>query len=320
MGHANSRVRILSALLLVTAALVGGAQAGSVSVLWWDSTPVYSGQAPDALRQEMSDYLTNFGGGGVFSSTYVSSEVLGTLASHLAVNSYDVLVFDATSTGTKFNAADLSAIRAHYDGHQNLLFDGTLYIRSINYNATTDFPGPNGATGGLTVNEVYQLGIRGGGIMVGTDHEGFQVDADQVVSAILPGAAFTGVTLPSTDGVFHGAQLLNSAAAIAPLDVFTHWDSVPTEGIAPTSIAPGDYADYVGNLVTLYSQVECADDPGGGTRYTYISTSWAPGDAEIPIDDPEPPPPDDVIPEPVTVLGILLGLGGLGQYIRRRLI
>ena len=101
--------------------LSGVAQA-QYNVLWWDSTPEYGGQAPNAFRKEMSDYLTSYGGGSVFNSTYVGSETAGTLATHLASNSYDVLVFDATSSGAKFNSADLTAVQSFYaNNNKNLL-------------------------------------------------------------------------------------------------------------------------------------------------------------------------------------------------------
>lgn len=311
-------IRRLSLALVVATGLTGPAAAEVINVLWWDSTPEYGGQAPDALRQEMSDYLSGFGGGGVFASTYVGSEVAGTLATHLNTHSYDVIVFDATSSGAKFNAADLAAVQNHYASHSNLLLDGTLYIRNINYNATTDFPGPGGATGGLTANEVMQLGLRGGGIMVGTDHNCCQVDANQILQAIIPGAAFSGITYPSTDGVFYGEDLLNGGAvAIAALDVFTHWDSVPTEAIAPT----GDFVDFLGNSISLFSQVDVADDPGGGVRYSYISTSWEPGEGITDVTDPEPGGSGGgnggSVPIPGTLTLMGLCLAGLGMVRRR---
>jgi hypothetical protein len=304
------RITLLCAVL----ALAGTLSAAPINVLWWDSTPDYGGQAPNALRQEMSDYLTAFGGGGIFSSTYVGSETPGTLATHLATNSYHVLVFDATSSSSKFNAADIAAVQAFYATMSNLLFDGTLYIRSINYDAGTNFPGPGGDTGRLTANEVYQLGTRGGGIMVGTDHNCCQVDANQIVQAVLPGASFSGVTFPSTDGIWNGTDLLTGAANVVSLNVFNHWDSVPTQAIAPT----GTFMDINGASVTLYSQVDVADDPGGGPKFSYISTSWQPSGGGVIITDPDPGGGGGgVIPEPSTYVLMASAMGAL-WFIRRR--
>jgi len=53
------------------------------------------------------------------------------------------------------------------------MLDGSLLIRSIEYNPQTNFPGPNNALGNLTVNQVYELATRGGGILIGTDDPNF---------------------------------------------------------------------------------------------------------------------------------------------------
>ncbi len=316
-GKIMKQLKFLLSFSIGSLVIVGvnqNAEASTIRTLWWDSTPSYGGQALDAFRQEMSDFLDTFDDGSIFDATYISSETPGTLSTHLLSNSYDVIVFDATSQTTKFNSADLAAIQTHYtNGNSNLMLDGTLYIRSINLNATTDFPGINEATGGLLANQVHQLGIRGGGIMIGTDHDCCQVDANQVLQAILPDAAFTGLTIPSTDGEFFGTDLLNSVTPVAPLDIFNHWNSVPSQAIAPTGI----YTDFLGNDITLYTQVQAADAPGGGTKFPYISTSWTPGDQVIDIDDPEPPEPDpEQVPEPYSVIG-LLAFGGINFLFRK---
>lgn len=307
--HVKALIALAGVSLLATAAAAAPAK-----VLWWDSTPVYGGQAPDSARQKMSDYLSAFDGGSVFASTYVSSEVGGTLAAHLASNSYDVIIFDATSSSTKFNAADLEAVRSFYAaGKKNLLLDGNLYVRSISFNETSNFPGINGSTGKFTANEVYALAKRGGGIMVGTDHEGFQVDANQIVGSLLTGAGFSGITTPSTDGVYTGTELLTGLANVAPADLFAHYSSIPSQGVAPT----GTFTDFLGNQVTLYSQLNVANYPGGGQRFSYISTSFSPSGGDVDIDDPDPPIPGGV-PEPATWAMMILGFGFVGLSMRRR--
>jgi len=293
------------------------ATASTFDILWWDSTPEYSGQAPNALREEMSDYLTNFDSGNLFSSTYVGSETVGTLATHLGSNTYDVIVFDATSSSAKFNGSDLDAVKSHYSsGKKNLMFDGNLYVRNITGFSTANFPGVNGSTGGYTVNQVFALANAGGGVLVGTDHNCCQTDANQIVDAILPGAGFSGVTSPSTDGVFNGPLLLNGPDPIAAADLLAHWEQIGTQGIAPT----GMFNDFLGDSVTLNSLVDVANFIGG-PKFSFVSTSLDPGSGNTGIDNPNTggnTGNTNVIPLPAAGWLMLAGLGALGAVRRRR--
>jgi hypothetical protein len=304
---------IVSAAVFCLAA--AQAQAAPVSVLWWDSTPDYGGQAPNSYRQQMADALTAFNGGASFAATYVGSEVAGTLATHLSGNSYDVVVFDATSFSPKFDTADLDAVKAMYaGGKKSLMLDGILYIRNIVYSADTLFPGPGGALAGLLINQVAAIAEAGGGFLVGTDHQGYQEDANQIVRALVPGAAFTGITSPSTDGVFFGDTLLNGPVPIAANDVLTHWSAVPSQGIAPTGL----FDDFLGDEIELFSLVDVADTIGG-PRASFVSFSVKPGDRETDVDD-DTPGGGGVAPVPVPAAALLLGsaLFGLGAFGRRR--
>ena len=241
-------------------------------VLWWDCTPEYGGQAPDALREKMSDHLDDFGGGGVFDSTYVASEIAGTFAAHMASNDYDVIVFDCTPMSITFDAADQAVLTTFYDAHRNVLLDGNLYVRSIVANETSDFPGVNGCTGDYTVNEVWQLAQRGGGVMIGTDHNCCHAAPNFLLDAMIPDAEFSGYTTPSVDGQFNGADLIDALTMVSVFDLFAHWDSLVSQGVAPTGV----FTDVFGGTVELSSQVDVADDPGGGEQFPYVSTSWMP--------------------------------------------
>jgi hypothetical protein len=250
-------------------------------VLWWDTTSEFGG-SPDAARKLMSDELTDFDGGGLFNSVYVSAEnAPGLLAAELAETSYDVIVFDATKSGTgSFNQADLDELAAFYETRMNVLLDGVLWIRSLfDFNETTQYPGINGSTGGFTANEVFQLASRGGGVMIGTDHNCCQAEANQLIAAMIPGAAFSGSTTPSLDGQFNGDDLLNAVAVVSASDLLAHWSTIPSEAIAPT----GDFTDVFGDPVTLYSQVDVADIVGG-PQFSYISTSFEPGGNVVEFD------------------------------------
>jgi hypothetical protein len=67
---------------------------------------------------------------------------------------------------------------------------------------------------------------------------------------------------------------------VSASDIFAHWDTVPSEAIAPT----GMFTDINGNPVELFSQVDVADEPGGGPQFSYISTTWEPGGIIIEFD------------------------------------
>lgn len=317
-------MRLIRSLILATALGSLTAGAAPINVLWWDTTPQYGGQATNALRQAMSNALTNFGGGGVFTSTYVDAELAaGTLATRLATNSYDVIVFDSTPSDPQnsFNAADRSALQTFYsNGRRNVMLDGTLYIRSINYNALTVYPGTNGALGGLTANQVMQIANRGGGVLIGTDHNCCQGEANSLFATLFTGApGFSGFTAPTNVGTFFGSDLLNGgAAAIAAVDVFNHWDSVDSQAVTTT----GNFTDFLGNARTMHSQVNVVDAGGGGltagVAYAYISTSWAPGAGTTNIDNPNPGGTGGgEIPEPATVGTLAMGLAALCWFRRR---
>lgn len=296
------------------------ADAATYDVLWWDSTPEYGGQAADSLRQEMSDYLDAYDGGSVFNSTYVSALNFGALALELAANMYDVIVFDATG-GNTFDGDDLGAVADHYSsGKDNLMFDGNLYVRNIEFSPETVFPGPNGAMAGYTVNQITALAQAGGGILVGTDHDCCQSGANAIIDAVLPGAGFTNDQSPSTDGVFYGDILLNGPEAIAASDVLAHWSSVPSQGVAAT----GTYTDINGNSVELNSLVDVAPNVGG-TKFSFVSTNLAIGGGTTDVDDTttggNSGGGDAMSPVPLPAAGWMLiaGLGGLAAMRRRKL-
>ena len=121
---------ILAIPFLLASAYASIAQNTPVSVLWLDANPGWDVQNADH-RQHMADYLTNFGGGGQFKATFVSSTRPGDLAQSLNGPGYDVVVLDVTNRRSSFNAADLDALRSHYAaGHRALMLDGSLWIRS----------------------------------------------------------------------------------------------------------------------------------------------------------------------------------------------
>lgn len=260
-----------------------------VRVLWWDGSPTYEGATNAQDRAAMALYVDGFGGGTQFAVTFQSSTRAGALAEQMKRGTYDILVLDVTTTSANFTTADLAAVQAHYQSGKNaLLLDGTLWIRNARPGPMTLFPGPNGASAALLMNQIQALVDAGGGILIGTDHREFQVGANQLLRAILPGAHFSGRTNPSRDGAFIGDVLLRAAVPVAPLDILRHWEEVPSQAEAPV----GQFTDFLGHAVTLHALVETSDKPGSRAKRPYISASFAPGDGRTAIDD-------DAVPEAV---------------------
>ncbi|MEM9900983.1 MAG: hypothetical protein AAF865_06535 [Pseudomonadota bacterium] len=285
------RSLLLSLALLVLPAWGTLAQQGPITVLWYDANPGYPGQTA-AHRKQMADYLTQFENGSVFTADFISSTRGGTLASALASRDFDVVVIDVTDTRSSFDAQDLQAMQTRYAaGKRAVMLDGSLWIRSTTSNPTTNFPGINGATGAFLVNQIRALADAGGGTLVGTDHNDFQVGANAIVTALIPDARFTGRTVPSTDGSFIGRTLLAHSVPVRPIDILEHWQSVPSQGEAPV----GTFTDFTGQPVTLFNLVETSDQPGGRAKRPYVSASFDPGTMRTAIDselafEPEPEP------------------------------
>lgn len=269
---------LLTFILILTATAT---VAQPTRVLWWNGTPDYPPQSFAHHRQTMANHLSAYRGGGAFEATFQSSLRGGELASHLAGRSYDVLVLDLTSINQILDQRDLEALKSFYaSGRDALMFDGSLWIRSASINPTTNYPGQNGATGNLMVNQISAIARNGGGILFGTDHDQYQANANHAINALLPGVGFTGYTIPSTDGEFIGDVLLREREPVIASDILRHWDSVPSQGEAPV----GTFADFMGRPVTLFSLVETADKPGGGRKRPYVSASFDPGDRRTAID------------------------------------
>lgn len=268
-------------------------------VLWWDVSANETNNRPDN-RRRMAQYIDRFGGGGRYSVDYVYGPRGGSLARHMAANSgYRIIVITATNTGRVFNRADQDALRAFYaSGRKTLMLDGTLGIRNSDARDRTKWPGANNSSANMLVNQIEALRRAGGGILIGTDHGRFQAAANTALRAILPQAGFSRVTDPSRDGEFFG-DLLLANRPVRPLDILKHWESIPNQGQAPV----GQFLDFQGNGVRLYTLVEASDKPGGGRRRPYISASINPGNERFDITRNEaprqaPPPAPTPAPEP----------------------
>lgn len=247
--------------------------------------PNYPPQMNARHREEMANYVNQFGGGQTFTVQYRASERGGTLAQELAGAPYDILILDITTSRARLNDADTGALQQFYSsGKTGLMLDGSFWIRNTQISPRTAFPGENGGTAGLLINQLTVLAEAGGGILIGTDHNQWQADANKVLRALVPGASFRGTTNPSTDGAFIGNALLAKKVPVTARDILRHWEAVPNQGEAPV----GQFVDFLGRPVTLYSLVETSDKPGGKRKRPYISSTVFPGEGQTAIDSAEP--------------------------------
>jgi hypothetical protein len=85
--------------------------------------------------------------------------------------------------------------------------------------------------------------------------------------------------------------------------------------------SPGDTVKYLTH-VRDFRNTSIPGDPATATNYNPEAYSWSPygalqtygGDLTLLVPQPEAPP----IPEPLTMAGVLLGIGGLVTYVRNR--
>ncbi|WP_425092555.1 hypothetical protein [Tropicimonas sp. S265A] len=256
-----------------------------------------SGVSRNSLRQEMSDWLNSAENDGAFASTFVRFRGRGALASALEAHPQtEVLILDLANTVSQVSQSDIQALQQYYAGGKRVvMMDASFGIRSLRISGTpeVDFPGAENSSGALLANQIKAIHDAGGGTLIGTDHDVWQVPANAAARALLPDARFRGTTNPSTDGQFLGDVLLTGHTSVKPITLLRHWESVPNQGEAPV----GNFTDFTGTPVTLYSLVEAADKPGGGRKRPYISASFNPGDARYDIDSELAPEVEPQLPD-----------------------
>lgn len=279
-------IKCLSAIVICFSVLlatpdVGMAQHEARKVLWFNGMPDIQPSFTTRHRKVMADYANSFDNGRAFQITYRQRVSGGDLAAELNAAPYDIVILDLTNRRSRLNASDTKALRQFYaSGRRGLMLDGSFGIRSIDINSTTKFPGKNGSSAALLINQLVSLSENGGGILIGTDHDLWQANANTALRALVPDARFSGLTNPSTDGDFIGSTLLASRVIVRASDLLKHWESVPNQGEAPV----GNFTDFMGQPVVLKSLVETADKPGGGRKRAYISANFSNGEERIPID------------------------------------
>ncbi|MFK7744479.1 MAG: hypothetical protein AB8B47_05465 [Roseobacter sp.] len=278
---------VIACVVILSAAWAGGpVHAEPMRVLWWDVSLNESRNKP-ANRQRMAQYLTAYQGGTRFAVDYEFKPQRGAFAKHVAAQPpYQMIIVTAANNNRVFNSADLEAFKQIYTNTgRALMLDGTLGIRNSDVRSRTKWPGTNGSSANMLVNQAEAMREAGGGLFIGTDHGQFQASANLVVRALIPDARFSQITDPSRDGEFFGELLLAFKEPVKPLDMLRHWEAIPNQGQAPV----GQFTDFTGQPVTLFTLVEASNKPGGKQRRPYISATIDPGDQRFDIADDAAP-------------------------------
>lgn len=276
----------LLAFLLSVCLAAFPALAEPMRVLWWDADNDEPVSGP-ANREHMAKYLDALEGGSRYDVSYKYGPRRGNFAQFMDGKvPFELIIVSAANLRRTFNNADLEAFKRHYaNSSMALMLDGTLTIRNLDYSRRSRFPGVNNSSAHLLRNQVETMRKAGGGLLIGTDHDEYQIPANQILDAILPGARFTESTNPSRNGEFFGEVLLAQHEAIKPLDILQHWEDVPSQGRAPV----GQFTDFLGRSVTLFTLVEASNKRGGGGRRPYISATIDPGEKRFDIADEAAP-------------------------------
>lgn len=283
---------VLIGLMIWLCCATSPAHAAPLRILWWNASVTEPKAGPND-RKKIVDYLNRHENGAEFRVTQINSNRKGQFAGHLSSADYDMIIIDSTTPSALFNRADLDAFRGFYaKSGRRVMLDGTLWIRSTRYTSLSRFPGKGEVLGKFTLNQLEPFRDTGG-ILIGTDHDAFQTSANQALRAIIPDARFSGRTNPSRDGRFFGDGLLSASDPVTPIDILRHWESIPSQAETPV----GNFVDFMGNPVTLYSLVETSDKPGRKRKRPYISANFDPGQDSVAIDSKVlPDKPKDRMP------------------------
>ncbi len=160
------------------------------------------------FRRPIADALDNYYDGTIFDVDFVQTHVPGSLASWLdskPVGYYDQIWFDTTIYRTSLlNQADLTALNS-WAAHKQpeFVLDSAFFFRNKWSNTLTN------SAAAATVNQALALKDAGGGILIGTDHNGFAYTANQILNNFGFDGLFTGSYNITPNASFVGNLLLN---------------------------------------------------------------------------------------------------------------
>ncbi|NER05671.1 MAG: PEP-CTERM sorting domain-containing protein [Okeania sp. SIO3C4] len=252
------------------------------------------------FRSTIADFIDNYEDGNVFDVDFVQTHVSGDLASFInakPIDYYDQIWFDTIIyQPALLNGADLDALNAWSTNKQpEFILDSSFHTRNHATNTMT------ASSGALTINQALALQDAGGGIFIGTDHEGFNYTANQILANFGFDDFFTGINYITSNGSFVGDSML------APNSVGSDFFTNHLQGLSTSNVPIGTHVlnENGGNrTINIYENLFSYSP----NKIAHIGTSFEPGSQITPIDNPELP---ESIPEPSSILG-LFALGGLG--------
>jgi hypothetical protein len=262
-------------LFVCLCALAASGSAASILVVGFDYTTNNEG---DPTYPTFASILTGDG----HTVTFVDGRTGGATATALGSGTYSQLyMFDLTESAY-LDASDLAAITAFGAAHRGVVVDA----RSYGYY----YQPSNASEQALLRNVATNLGLSGGGIWIGTDHDPDWTNNGNPVLAAIGLNPVTGVY---SDPVNYADPTSVLLAGVTATDL---WGGGQSIGRAPIGLQPDGRTMFI-----HFGHVP----PTGGETIPYISASF---DLRGPRE----------VPEPATFATLLGGAGALWLWRRRR--
>ncbi|WP_017716404.1 hypothetical protein [Kamptonema formosum] len=257
-------------------------------------------------RSVIANTLDNYQGGSLFDVDFIQTQVAGDLAFWLnskPVGYYNQIWFDTTIYKTSvLNATDLAALNTWAANKQpEFILDSSFFFRNKLNNSLT-----LSATA-ATIAEALALKDKGGGILIGTDHNDFAYTANQILTNFGFDGLFTGAYNITSNGSFVGDLLLSSGS------VGSAFFANNLQGLSTSRVPVGKHTlnENGGNRTIEIFENLYSYSPD---KITHIGASFTTGSYTTDINNPK----QQSVPEPSPVLGILgFGAFGIASLLKR---